>query len=235
MNFKNNFLYKNFRKVALNYLFRLPNKSYSQEGEDLILKRYYENHPKGFYIDVGAFHPIRFSNTYLFYKMGWKGLNIEAQPGSKKLFDKIRKRDINVEAAVSDEVKELIYYKFNEPALNGFSKEISLERNKSDQYKIIDEVKIQTSTLSEVLMKFLPKDNKIDFMSVDVEGYDLNVLKSNNWEIYRPTIVLVEDFDFTFNSSANSKVFTFMADIGYKLFAKSINTIFYIDIDQSPA
>ena len=62
---------------------RFNSKSYSQEGEDLILSRYFDGQREGFFIDVGAFHPIRFSNTYLFYRLGWSGINIEARPGSK--------------------------------------------------------------------------------------------------------------------------------------------------------
>ncbi|OGU29154.1 MAG: hypothetical protein A2057_11670 [Ignavibacteria bacterium GWA2_35_9] len=229
MNLISNFLKRTLKKIYLNILYRLPNKSYSQEGEDLILKRFFENRKAGFYIDIGAFHPIRFSNTYLFYKMGWKGINIEARPGSKVLFDKNRKRDINIEAAINDEVKELTYYKFNEPGLNGFSKEISMERNKLDEYKIIDEIKITTSTLTEAFKKHLPHEPKIDFMSIDVEGFDLNVLKSNDWKNYRPEFVLVEDLNFDLMSPTKSDVFNYLIDKNYKLVAKSYNTLFFRD------
>ena len=99
-------------------------KSYSQEGEDMILRRLFENQTKGFYVDVGAHHPIRFSNTYFFYKKGWRGINIDAMPGSMKLFNKIRPRDINIEKAISDKKEVLTYYVFNDPALNGFSKKL---------------------------------------------------------------------------------------------------------------
>ena len=113
-------------------------KSWSQEGEDLILARLFENNAKGFYVDVGAHHPKRFSNTYLFYKKGWTGINIDAMPGSMKSFNKLRKRDINIEKPVSDKKQILTYYAFNESALNGFSKELSEERsNKNNGYDII--------------------------------------------------------------------------------------------------
>ena len=72
------------------------NLCYSQNGEDLILNRFLENKEKGFFIDVGAHHPIRFSNTYLFYKKGWSGINIDAMPGSMTKFNKIRPKDINI-------------------------------------------------------------------------------------------------------------------------------------------
>ena len=86
-------------------IFISPYKRYalSQEGEDLILARIYEHKPEGFYVDVGALHPVRFSNTYFFYRQGWRGINIGAMPGSMKAFQHQRPRDINVEAAISDE------------------------------------------------------------------------------------------------------------------------------------
>mgnify|MGYP001334584774 CR=1 FL=1 len=86
----------------------------------MILNRIFGNQAKGFYIDVGAHHPKRFSNTYLFYKRGWSEINIDAMPGSMKIFDKQRPRDINIEKPVSNEKKIMDFYIFNEPALNSF-------------------------------------------------------------------------------------------------------------------
>src|SRR5829696_7661265 len=77
-------------------------KSYSQEGEDLILERIFLEQKKGFYVDVGAHHPKRFSNTFLFYKLGWFGINIDAMPGSMSAFESARPRDINLEVAIAE-------------------------------------------------------------------------------------------------------------------------------------
>ena len=82
-------------------------KSYSQEGEDIILARIFGKQQNGFYVDVGAHHPYRFSNTYFFYKRGWKGINIDAMPGSMKIFNKYRPRDKNIEAGISDTKKKI--------------------------------------------------------------------------------------------------------------------------------
>ncbi len=71
--------------------------SYSQEGEDLILQRFFETKENGFYIDVGAHNPTRFSNTFIFYLKGWRGINIEPTPGSKTAFDSVRPKDLNIE------------------------------------------------------------------------------------------------------------------------------------------
>lgn len=103
-------------------------QSYSQEGEDIILRRIFECKTNGFYIDVGAHHPKRFSNTYLFYKKGWNGINIDAMPGSMVLFRKLRSRDINIEAAITNEKREMSFFMFDEPALNTFDKDLATER-----------------------------------------------------------------------------------------------------------
>lgn len=205
-------------------------KSYSQEGEDIILRSILgEKKTVGFYVDVGAHHPKRFSNTYHFYKKKWRGINLDAKPGCMEIFRRIRPRDVNLEFAISDKRQTLIYYCFNEPALNGFSKTLSIERNKEKGYKIIDEIKIETLTLAEVLNTYLPSDTTIDFLSIDVEGLDFQVLTSNDWSKYKPNVVLVEDLNFSFDSPDNSKIYKFLIDKGYHIVAKTINTVFYIN------
>jgi FkbM family methyltransferase len=202
-------------------------KSYSQEGEDLILKRELEGREKGFYIDVGAYHPIRFSNTFLFYKLGWEGINIDARPGSMKLFQKFRKRDINLEIPISDRQEEMTFYTFNEPAVSGFLKDISLERAQKEGYKILREDKLKTETLASVLDKYLPTNTKIDFLTIDVEGLDYQVLISNNWKLYRPSIILCEMLGEDFEDITKSNTYSFLRQEGYKLFAKTANTAFF--------
>ena len=112
--------------------------SWSQEGEDLILARIFGDKPDGFYVDVGAHHPQRFSNTYYFYRRGWRGINIDAMPGSMLAFNRLRPLDINIELGIGSQPGKLNFYMFNEPALNGFAKDLADSRDQSDTpYKII--------------------------------------------------------------------------------------------------
>ncbi len=214
--------------------FRYVNMSYSQEGEDTLLARFFENKKGfGFYIDVGAHHPQRFSNTYCFYKKGWSGINIDAMPGCMKAFDRDRERDLNLEAAVSDKEEILTYYIFNEPALNGFHKELSRGRDKNGGYFITGTREIKTVKLSDILDRHSHRFKEIDFLSVDVEGLDLQVLKSNNWDKYRPAIVMTEDLDnFTIDEKGKSQVVGFLEKTGYRLYAKTVNTLFFIDAQR---
>ena len=207
--------------------------SYSQEGEDGILRRIFGGQRTGFYVDIGAHHPKRYSNTYCFYLYGWRGINVDAAPGSMKLFREYRPRDINVEAAVARGNQTLAYYEFDEPTLNGFSEEISFARNEHGPYKIVGERKITVVSLAEVLDRYLPPGQTIDFLNIDVEGFDLEVLQSNDWTKYQPTIVLAEDLGLSdLRHLDKSPIVAFMQHQGYELYGKAVNTLIFRKSDR---
>jgi FkbM family methyltransferase len=222
-------------KKLIDWLIKLRNdhfdgyasKSYSQEGEDLILKRFFGGQVDGFYVDVGAHHPKRFSNTYLFYRKGWRGINIDAMPGSMVQFDRLRPRDINIEKPVSNKVETLKYYAFNEPALNGFSKEIALLRDDLKNYYIKFTKDIETTTLQQVLDGSMPKQKEIDFLTIDVEGLDMEVLRSIDLQMYTPKMILVEILKSDYSSIINSEVNKYLTIYDYSIYAKSGNTLFF--------
>jgi len=215
----------NFSKEILT---KFATSAYSQEGEDMILRRIFNDKKSGFFVDVGAFHPSRFSNTYYFYKQGWRGINIDAMPDSMDKFNKQRSRDINVEVPIASKKQTLKYFAFNEPALNTFSGELAKERDGKDGYKVLFEKDIETYTLAEVLDKYMPKDVKeIDFFSIDVESLDYDVLISNDWNKYKPKIILIEDLKFDISNLSKSDIVTFLAEKDYKFLAKTVNTLFF--------
>ncbi len=207
------------------YIDGFTTKIYSQEGEDIILSEFFPNKTDGFYVDVGAHHPMRFSNTHMFYKKGWRGINIDAMPGSMKAFERKRPRDINLEIGVSGKEGEMTFYMFDDPALNGFSMEISKDRDKNSNFEIIEERKIKTYPLSKILNKYLPKDQKIDFMSIDVEGLDMMVLESNDWKRYSPRYLLVECIGDTVEDIMQDNIYRFLSKKGYKIVGKTYRTL----------
>lgn len=218
----------NWRKIYRDFeTFIYGNKkiSYAQEGEDLILERHFNQKKEGFFVDIGAHHPMRFSNTYLFYKKGWRGINVDATPGSMQFFQRKRPHDINLEMGVSESEGEIDFFIFDEPALNSFDKDLSFQRERETEYKIIDVKKVKVRSLSAILDENLPKGKSIDFLSIDVEGLDEIVLKSNNWEKYRPEIVIIELYEWSDNHPSHQ----YMNSIGYDFYAKTINSIFYIN------
>ncbi len=160
--------------------------SYAQEGEDLVLARIFESIPRnrgaaGFFVDIGAHHPTRFSNTYYFYRRGWCGLNVDARPGTVSLFRRMRPKDITVERGIGAHAGLMTYFVFNEPALNTFS-ERDAHKNNRPPYKIVNTLQIRVDTLARVLDEYLPLGISVDFMTIDVEGFDHEIVSSNDWE-----------------------------------------------------
>lgn len=206
-----------------------PMLSFSQEGEDLILNRIFERQKTGFYVDVGAHHPFRFSNTSLLYrkrKGGWTGMNIDPLPGTKKLFDKYRPRDINLEVGVASCSGKLTYYMFNEPALNTFDLSVARCRDQGD-YKLIETKDVPVLPLSEILKAHLPGNQSIDFLTIDAEGLDFEILKSNNWEKYAPRVVVIEVLACgRIEDVLVSPSVLFLKKYGYSVIAKTINSVF---------
>lgn len=222
------------RKVGRWLRGRLPvdgRLSYSQEGEDLVLARIFGNQAEpGFFVDIGAHHPVRYSNTYFFYRRGWTGLNVDALPGTAKLFQRMRPKDITIECGIGSAEGVLTYYAFDEPALNTFSELEAREKNRPP-YRLIDQIQLPVMTLAQVLERNLPKGRTIDFMTVDTEGLDHEVIASNDWNRYRPKVVLVELLNTRLEDMPDNPTAQLLHEHGYKIYAKTYNTFFFVDKD----
>jgi FkbM family methyltransferase len=210
------------------------NLAYSQDGEDMILRRLFESQKSGFYVDVGAHHPYRFSNTCYFYRRGWSGINIDPNPEAIETFRRERPSDINVCVGVSEHAGNLSYYFFNEPALNTFDANLAAERGRLASYRLLGTRGVPVRRLDDLLGEYLLPDQKIDFMSVDVEGLDLSVLRSNDWSRFRPRMLLVEAHERTVLAVESDPINLFAVDASYRLIAKTLNTLIYED-GSSPA
>jgi FkbM family methyltransferase len=206
-------------------------RAYSQEGEDLILARFFGYQAKGFYVDVGAHHPLRFSNTQIFYDRGWSGINIDAMPGSMASFRTHRPRDVNIEAGVGQERGALKFYVFNEPALNTFDAKVA-EQHRGGPYELKEEVDVQVLPLRDMLAEHVPAGREIDFLTVDVEGRDLQVLQSNEWGRFRPRVILAESLNSRLQGIDSDPVASFLQTVGYEPFAKTVNTLFFVRRDD---
>src|SRR5262245_28703139 len=128
--------------------------SFAQEGEDRLLARLFEGQQHGFFVDVGAHHPQRFSNTYAFYLQGWRGINIDPAPGTRELFDRLRPGDINLELAIGMRGVRR-YYRFVESALNGCDVALTEER-RTLGHAVVATDEIATMPLADVLDSYLP-------------------------------------------------------------------------------
>jgi FkbM family methyltransferase len=205
-------------------------RSFAQEGEDLVLSRVLaEGAGTGFYVEVGCHHPFRFSNTYLFYRRGWRGICIDPIPGTERRFRRWRPRDITLEQAVALQPATLTYYMFNEPALNTFDAEAARRAQLKPQYVVVETRQIRAEPLAQIIEAHLPPSvPRIDFFSIDVDGLDLEVLRSNDWQRYAPRAVVAESFDSDLLSTGADPIVRFMSDVGYRPYAKTGHSVIFM-------
>lgn len=204
-------------------------KSYSQTGEDLILDFFLEGKKKGFYVDIGAYHPTYLSNTKLFYKKGWKGIQIEPNKKRAKLFTKERPDTVTLDFGVGIQESELDFYIFDADTLSTFSKE-SADEYCQLGHNLISVEKVLIKPLSMIFKEYV-KNIQIDILSLDVEGYDLEVLKTNDWDKFRPSFIVLETIEYSkdiFDGKKLNQIYDpFLENIGYKKVADThINTIY---------
>ena len=180
------------------------------EGEDLIISDLTKNIKNGFYVDAGCYHPLHLSNTYLLYKRSWTGINIDISEFSIKLFNYLRPNDVNINSAVSNMEKEIsFYYQKKLSQLSTIKKAISNERMQGN----IKEKKIKSLKLNSILNQSKFKNRQIDFLNIDVEGADFEVLKSLNFTIYEPKIICIEIME---KNIFESEIYNFLKDLNYK-------------------
>lgn len=197
---------------------------YSQEGEDILLERIFADKAQGFFVDVGAHHPTRFSNTFALYKRGWRGINIDATPGSMDAFRALRPDDINLEIAVSDRMEPLVLHVFKEGALNTLDPALSATYA-AGGWERTGTIELQPRPLADVLGQYVPAGQAIDLLSIDVEGEDLGVLRSNDWEKYCPGLIIVEALDTPLTTLHTHPAITFLSEHGFFPMARLFNSV----------
>lgn len=188
--------------------------SYSQFGEDVVVNAMLRSIQNGTYVDVGGFDPVLYSNTYLFYKKGWKGVVIEPNRTLKSKFSLIRHRDEFELCGVAESEKTMTYYKFNYPAYNTFdesARDSYLAGNSS--LKVIGTERVLLRPLKDILAK--NNISKVDFMNVDTQGFDLQVL--NSMGTLRPSVIAVEIENVALDDAQKSPIYQFLTGIGYSL------------------
>ena len=201
--------------------------SYSQCGEDLILKTIFgKNKHNGFYVDVGCNNPIQKSNTFKLYLKGWRGINIDGNQNLIDKFRKIRRRDICLAELISDQKREIIFFQDDSNhELSSVDEKIG-QALKRDSRKVI-ELKRTAKTLEEIFDTHLSGE-KIDLLTVDVENHDLQVLKGNNFEKYRPRIICIEHGG-GLEELIKSDINTFLQEKNYTVLAYSSPNAYFKD------
>tara|TARA_Y100000389_G_scaffold187683_1_gene209383 strand:- start:4432 stop:5124 length:693 start_codon:yes stop_codon:yes gene_type:complete len=198
--------------------------SYAISNVDLIIDRIFSKINKGIYIDVGCNHPIKYNNTYLLYKRGWNGINIDSDAKSIKAFNQLRKDDFNVRTVISNSSKKIDYYFYHErSALNTVDKKLAKTR-KIKPKKII---KLPALSLDEVIKKSPYRNKKINLLTIDIENHEYEALKKFQFKKYKIDMIVTECLNIgkkkletqnqTLKFILNSKIYKLLKKNNYEL------------------
>lgn len=200
-------------------------KSYSQEGEDIIVRELITDKKIGTYVDVGAHHPFRFSNTQMFFAIGWNGINIDPNEKAISEFKIARPKDINLQVGISDIEGELDFYKFSDSALNTFNKERKDELVTNSKYELIETIKVPVRKLQDVIDEYGVKS--IDLLNIDVEEYEEHVIASLDFDKNPPGIIIIEQARQSIQEILNGEVYNDLNERGYRLIARTNRSSVY--------
>jgi hypothetical protein len=211
---------KHLRKRILSWLFKsrrpidplgwsASRLSFSIYGEDVLLDRlhsiYYRNGKllsqcaPGFYVDIGCNHPIWHSNTYMFYLQGWNGICVDINSKLIAEHSRYRPGDIALAAAISETKGEVTCYQGQHDLLAGLNREevvkfeTKMKGAETSNEPQISSFTVQSLPLKDLFKEHLKKGQVIDILSIDCEGEDFAVVRSNDWTLYRPRLICVED------------------------------------------
>jgi FkbM family methyltransferase len=197
---------------------------FSQCGEDLILESLWLQEfgeKTGTYLDVGAFHPVTYSNTLSLYQKGWRGINIDANPDSIENFKVMRPEDVNLCFAIGKDGESMQYCSYRSPATNRLVSEGESTLNFFGE----SPVKIRTVTcrsLKSILQEHLSQGETIDFMTMDCEGHEIPILNEMDWSLHKPKLIALEC------SHRGDEIHPFLQGHGYELISMSPPTHFFI-------
>ncbi|MBN2169485.1 MAG: FkbM family methyltransferase [Actinobacteria bacterium] len=217
------FGFKLFLHRVVNALILRPFKiyilhSYSQNREDLIIDKLLGHKKKGFYVDVGAYDPVRSNNTMKFYRKNWSGINIEPDSTCLEKIASRRKRDMNLNIGIGSEFSKGTLYSFLPATRSTFSEAVARELIEKG-LTLTGKNEVEIWPLSLVFEKYRP-DQGIDFLSIDTEGYDLQVIKSNDWKRFKPEVICIE-------SDGGDEAHRYLINIGYDMVAGTADNSIY--------
>lgn len=215
-NIKNKLFYY-FYKLLKIYRNKKPSIHYGEFGEDVFINRIFKDIKIGRYVDVGCYHPFKGSLTAQLYKKGWNGINIDLSKSSIDLFNIVRKKDINLNLAISDFDGETNYYE-NSP----INQQNSLIKDNDNQKKI----KIQCKRLSSILLE--NHYNNFEYLNIDVEGSEQNVINGIDLSKYRPILITIENNNLHLKDYIDSEIYNILIKNNYTFINKTGVTNFFL-------
>jgi hypothetical protein len=195
---------------------------YGQTGEDAILQLLLTE-KKGFYLDIGAGSPVKASNTFYFYRKGWAGLAIDPIEENRRLFRILRRRDKFLRRIVSENKEDQLFWEFIPNECSTSNLKLAQEIIKNNSGTLKRSYLVPTLQISELGLTSSPLDPTL--LSIDVEGMDFEVLKSNNWSEFLPRVIVIEEWGYS--GGSETEVGSYLLTKGYKRFAwTSLSSIF---------
>jgi FkbM family methyltransferase len=187
--------------------------SYSLNFEDVILHRLFPVSPTGFYVDVGAGHPRFENDLFSFYQRGWHGINVEPNHGFHAELMQERPRDTNLRVLLSDTAGgSLIFYEIDGSGLSTCDSEQARVYETSGRH--VRPHQVSVTTLSNILTE--SGIDYINILKVDVEGFEEKVLNGNDWDRFRPDVVVVEATYPESPLRRPTNILSFMEQRGYR-------------------
>jgi len=202
--------------------------SYSQFGEDITAAKLLRNVETGFYVDIGAHHPLRHSNTALLHIGGWRGVNVEPVRRSIDLFRRYRPQAINVHAAIHNEANSVTLYKFRKGLANTIierrAEELSANK-KSEGQEVVPAL-----SLNDVFERHVPQGVRVNYLTVDVEGYDSEAILAFDLGKHHPDVACIEIQRPDMMALGENSVVRYMFDHGYQLYAINVFSFTFVSV-----
>ena len=202
--------------------------SYSHYAEDLIVlhllrDKLHRGEP-GVYVDVGAFDPVLFSNTLLLHQHGWRGVNVDPNEAQIAKFRRFRPADANLHAIVSGGTRPVVYLEYPTAGTNRLVNPAEIRLENINGEPPTRTVPMTTVTLTDLLDAHLPSASGVDFLNIDCEGEDLEVLRGLDWSRWSPQVIAIE----AYTDEARAAVTDLLIGRGYTPVAQNLLTLIFV-------
>lgn len=194
--------------------------SFSQFGEDLLINKIFKKINYGKFLDLGSFHPIHYSNTFLLYLRGWRGINIDGNKQLIEITNQIRPEDLSLNIYLNHKTGRSFYItNTKSPAMNRLTDNINKLKNEESF------IEVQTDTVSNIINNNLSFfDDKFYYLNIDLEFKDLEILKQIDFNLIKPKLITIEAHD----RESNDLINIFLQKKGYEFYSYIFPTAFYL-------
>jgi FkbM family methyltransferase len=205
--------------------------SYSQFGEDITAANLLRNVKSGFYVDIGAHHPLKHSNTALLHIKGWQGVTVEPQLDGFRAFQRFRPHATNLRVAIHNQADSVTLYKFR-GGLSSTTMEERVEDMRQSKEVVGEEV-VPALSLNAVFERHVPEGIHVNYLSVDIEGYDTEAIRAFDLGKYRPDVVCIEIHRPDMTALGDHPAVRYMSEHGYQLYAVNIFSFTFVSVEAA--